>query len=384
MIHAQPVVEFGEKLNEELRKMEDGQLKWKELDFAVAWVNQRGVQKIGDAIEHFASKGGKINAVVGLDFNHTSKEGLIRLLEIEEKFKGVTTNVFYDENPACTFHPKVFLFKNTTQAQLYVGSNNMTGAGLSTNIEMSLGFTGNVNDKTIEEVSSILLSWRDESIESRTRRLSYDFLEELCERGYVKTEAAIQKIRQFNKPSPTKEQKPLFGRSKNSTKKEQTSLSLKKATNKKIVNTNRESLLMKVKPRRNGRQIQISMKIYEGPFMNGTPSVISSTTGESREIGFNYTTNKSGKRKRNTARFEAPEIEGMDNPVVRFRWVEGPKNHLQYEAYDANANNNGKDILNKLSVGITIPPITKLERIHEGITVLSKGDRESAQWYRLD
>lgn len=232
MLHTQPAIEFGETLNEELRKMEDDQIKWEQLDFAVAWVNQRGVQKIGDAIEHFVKKGGKVTAVVGLDFSHTSKEGLSRLLEIENKFGGITTNVFYDENLACTFHPKVFLFKNTTQAQLYVGSNNMTGAGLSTNIEMSLGFSGRVNDETIMEISSTLSTWRDESTESRTRRLNYEFLEELCERGYVKTEAAIQKSRQVNKPpSSSKEQKPLFGRSKNTKKKDQHPASLEKAPN---------------------------------------------------------------------------------------------------------------------------------------------------------
>ncbi|MEZ9959860.1 hypothetical protein OAW_06040 [Vibrio cyclitrophicus ZF170] len=383
MIHTQPTTTFGEKLNEELCKMEDGQLKWDRLDFAVAWVNQRGIQKIGDAIEYFVNKGGIIKAVVGLDFSHTSKEGLSRLLEIEDTFGGITTNVFYDENLACTFHPKVFLFKNATQAQLYVGSNNMTGAGLSTNIEMSLGFTGHVNDKTIVETSSILLSWRDENTESRTRRLSYEFLEELCERGYVKTEAAIKKSRQVNKTSSSEEQKPLFGRSKNTKRKDQQPPSLKKALSTEQDSAIGDSLLMRVKPRRNGRQIQISMKIYEESFMNSTPSVTSATTGESREIGFNYT-HRNGNKKKNTARFEAPEIEGMDNPVVRFRWVEKPARYLQYEAYDANVNINGQDIHNKLSTGITIPPITNLERIHERITVLSKGDREIAQWYRLD
>ncbi|WP_429149121.1 hypothetical protein [Aeromonas rivipollensis] len=80
MILTQPTVGFGDKINEELRSLENETIKWEQLDFAVAWINQRGATYLKEAFKYFLGKGGNINAIVGLDFSHTSKEGLNCLL----------------------------------------------------------------------------------------------------------------------------------------------------------------------------------------------------------------------------------------------------------------------------------------------------------------
>ena len=69
------------------------------------------------------------------------------LLDLEDEWTHITTHVFHDKNPACTFHPKVYLFTNSNNARLFVGSNNMTRAGLGTNIEAALGVTGALSDE---------------------------------------------------------------------------------------------------------------------------------------------------------------------------------------------------------------------------------------------
>ncbi|MGN5049527.1 hypothetical protein ACTG1T_03145 [Aeromonas veronii] len=380
MILTQPNVGFGDKINEELRSLENETIKWEQLDFAVAWINQRGATYLKEAFKFFLGKGGNINAIVGLDFSHTSKEGLSCLLDMEIELGGITTHVFYDENPACTFHPKIYLFKNKHQAQLYVGSNNMTGAGLSTNIEMSLGFAGSIEDKTILDVSSTLLMWRDVHTEPRTRRLNHEFLELLCSQGYVKTESDIQKT--LRPPLPTKDKETLFGRSKHIEIKGKPIPHAEPNIGKERKVLIGSNLLMRVRPRRNGQQIQISMKIYEDLFMNYTKSVTSAKTGEHHAIGFNYT-HRNGIKQKNTARFEAPELRGINNPVLRFKWVATPYSHLQYEVYDADTDTIGINIYKQLSSGITTPSVTRLERINENITVLSKKDPKMAQWYRL-
>lgn len=146
-----------------------------------------------------------------------------------------------------------------------------------------------------------------------------------------------------------------------------------------------EVLLMRVRPRRNGNQLQISIKVLEASFMNGAAEVVS-TSGFHRPIGYSMR----ARRVRNTARFEAPEMMGMQNPVARFQWVGARRlgretaRVLQYEIFDADNHPEGARIFRKLEEGIGIPPVTKLEELSQDETVLSIADRAHAQWYRLD
>lgn len=118
--------------------------------------------------------------------------------------------------------------------------------------------------------------------------------------------------------------------------------------------------------------------------MNGVEEVVS-VDGSIRHIGYNM-----ARRVRNTARFEAPEMRGMQSPVARFQWVNSrhpereSKRVLQYEIFDAEADAEGRAILEKLAGGISTPPLTKLEDLSQEETVLSTANRVHAQWYRLD
>lgn len=145
---------------------------------------------------------------------------------------------------------------------------------------------------------------------------------------------------------------------------------------------------MRVRPRRNGRQVQISMIVFEGSFMNGATEVIS-TNGTRREIGYNYAI-RNNQRVANTARFEAPEMDGMTNPVIRYHWVSvgdtesEAESVLQYALFDADSNPEGAEILRKLEQGIASSPETDLSELSQDYTVLSRRGRTTAQWYRLD
>ena len=141
---------------------------------------------------------------------------------------------------------------------------------------------------------------------------------------------------------------------------------------------------MRVRPRRNGMQLQISMRVLEASFMKGAGEVIL-TDGSRREIGYNV-----ARGVRNTARFEAPEMQGMKNPVARFQWVdaggsEGEADRvMRFEIFDADSDGDGAKILRKLEEGISTPPVTNLQKLSREGTVLSKSNREIAQWYLLD
>gem|GEM_PF-1240935 len=386
MFIVQPISNFGCLICNELDSEENGRLQWQTFEFAVAWLNLPGAERFKDSAKGFLTRGGRIRATVGLDFSSTSFEGLSCLLALERESADITTHVFFDENRACTFHPKVFIFCNTVRARLFVGSNNMTGAGLETNVEAALSVTGAYDNETICVARQTLEMWRDEKNEARTRRLTPDFLGELLERGYVRTEEEIRARRKSDTGSRPSQGEPLFGRS--TTRPARAAIgtggggSVGEHTNSSGLV---EVLLMRVRPRRDGKQLQISMLVHKAPFVNSAETVVSAGDGSRREVGYNE-----ARGIRNTARFEAPEMEGMTNPVARFQWVDrsdsgtGADRVLQFELFDADKSSEGSKIYNKLNDGIGTPPVTNLERLSHEATVLSKSDRMIAQWYRLD
>jgi HKD family nuclease len=380
---AQPEYSLGNRINEEFVAQHRGRRRWDIAEFAVAWVNNSGINKIFHEMKGFLVGGGRIHVTVGLDFGSTTLEGLERLLELEQS-GDMTTHVFYDENPACTFHPKIFIFRSNEEAHLVVGSNNMTGAGLDTNIEAALSFTSDLGNGTIRSALDMLEAWRNEESDTRTRRLTTGLLTQLRARGYVLKEEEMRARRRSDDNHRTSADLPLFGRSSarphrpgHSNARQRTNVG--RTTGSALG----EVLLMRIRPRRNGNQVQISMKILEASFMHGAEEVVS-VNGFSRKIGYNM-----ARGVRNTARFEAPEMRDMSDPVARFQWANvpgGERGHtvLQYEIFDAKNDTQGYAILTKLKEGKTSPPLTKLEELSQGETVLSISDESSAQWYRLD
>lgn len=147
-----------------------------------------------------------------------------------------------------------------------------------------------------------------------------------------------------------------------------------------------EVLLMRVRPRRDGTQLQISLLVHRSSFMREAPEVRAASDGALRQIGFDYVRAR-GVKKVNLARFEAPELRGMSQPVARFKWIQddgaAAGEMLQYEIFDAANSSEGEAILSLLEAGIGEMPNTAMKDLSQVETVLSKRERQSAQWYRL-
>ncbi|WP_114168576.1 phospholipase D family protein [Pseudomonas sp. AFG_SD02_1510_Pfu_092] len=375
MLIVQPENSFSDYLCSELDGVDRQQ--WQAFEFAVAWVNQAGINKVFDSIERFLSRNNRVRATLGLDFSSTSYEGLSRFLDLENRSLDIETYVFHDENRSCTFHPKAFLFKNSSEARLLVGSNNMTGAGVSTNIEIAMAVTRQLDDMDIQKIGRTLEGWRNEKSENRVRRLSQVFLERLLKTGYVRTEDEIRRERIEGDVAPPRE--PLFGKSNTpSRKRSRTSFEVPDDSERAFP---ANELIMRVRPRRNGTQFQISMRIYP-LFFKGATDVVSAVSRQRQKIGISKRNSSRG-RIPNTARFEAPELNGLQNPIAVFKWVGEAPEELVYQIYDANDNSEGTRFFNRLREGIAATPVTRLESLSRDYTVLSKSDRESAQWYRL-
>jgi HKD family nuclease len=108
--------------------------RWTEFRAAVAFVKRSGTKHIREPLEAFSRAGHIVKMSAGVDAGGTSAEGLADLLQAVDTRGGVF--VFKNANSS-TFHPKVYLFRNTAEAEIVVGSGNLTEGGLYTNYEAS-------------------------------------------------------------------------------------------------------------------------------------------------------------------------------------------------------------------------------------------------------
>ena len=121
-------------------------------DFIVAFAKNSGVLHLKQVLDDFRSNHGVINAYVGVDLNGTSYEALTNLFNSTD-----TLHVVHLEGRQ-TFHPKLYRLKGNDRIVFIIGSNNLTGGGLWTNIESSVLIEG---DKQNIDVSNLDKAFTD-------------------------------------------------------------------------------------------------------------------------------------------------------------------------------------------------------------------------------
>lgn len=129
--------------------------KWTDFRASVAFVKRSGTEYIQSELSNFAlSK--RVCMSVGIDHGGSSVEGLTHLLNAVAGRGGL----WVYKNSTHTFHPKVFLFKNKSEADLLVGSGNLTKGGLFENVEIGVRIKldlGKVDDaQFLAELEAIL------------------------------------------------------------------------------------------------------------------------------------------------------------------------------------------------------------------------------------
>lgn len=121
---------------------------WPHFRAAVAFVKQSGTKHIRDALAKFSAKN-TVHIIAGIDHRGTSVEGLKDLLD---KTSTGSITVFHNRLRK-TFHPKIYLFKSDTRADLLIGSGNLTEGGIFSNYEAALRLRLDLSD---EEHASLL------------------------------------------------------------------------------------------------------------------------------------------------------------------------------------------------------------------------------------
>ncbi len=317
MFYSQPIAtRFGTDL---VGHIESG--KWSSFDFAVAWVRASGIAHLESSLIQYLAKGNRLNVTVGIDLDNTTKEGLEALLNLQSHGP-MSVHVHHNE-AGTIFHPKLYLFRNSTDAALIVGSNNVTEAGLFRNTEAGLEIRAAVGDEVILSALNSLEAWRD--IKSGlAKELTSTFLGELVANGYVKAEAVVRAEMAARKAAA----KPKAG----GTKKLFSSLSISAparkplptatgptgakgtiASTKKPIATPKTAaatatgqvLLMRVRKAR-GTQVQIPLAVMHTPFFTGATQVQSVVSNVTRGIHATHAARAKVGSNPNTLKLELP------------------------------------------------------------------------------
>lgn len=141
-----------------------------------AFASEAGIYGLSDHINSAKKNFKNLTIIVGIDQGGTSKEALEEILSLN-----IESYIFYQkENPI--FHPKFYLFEGINDVKIILGSSNLTGTGLFTNIESSLLIEFNQTDKDglalLSEIKTYykpLLNFSDPNIFKINNKVINDF-----------------------------------------------------------------------------------------------------------------------------------------------------------------------------------------------------------------
>lgn len=339
--------------------------RWNEIRIAVAWVRESGVRYIAPSIESFLGRTTtSLRVVTGIDFQHTTYEGLSRLLEFE---RAGNARIYVHHNEASPiFHAKMYLLHNGDHGELIVGSNNLTAAGLFQNDEAGIRLEGALSVPAFAQALEAHRSWSDVN-QPLCLELSADLLEELAKRNLISSERKSQGGRSEKESSNQKGQaKGLFSEvpvgvppvpeSELKDTDTHTGMGVEDAADPvSSINEPGASeqsggiLFMRLRISR-GTQTQVPIRLISQPFFNNITHVTSARSQLERNIVPAGGKKKKKKKKRhpNTIKLDLPETKNFTDTVARFERIDGK---VYYTAYDINSPA-GKLIWAELQAGL--------------------------------
>ena len=369
MFYNQPLsIRFGTELLKHVDYVKGIEPYWDTLDVAVAWVRASGVSYLQKSFTTFLKNGGHLSFIVGIDLYNTTRDGLQALLDLEGH--GVCETVVYHNESGSVFHPKIYLFRNEEEARLIVGSNNLTAAGLFSNVEAGLQVDTTLTDGVIADAADALASWRDET-DKLAAKLNADFLAALYEQGYVVDEAAVRESdRKKHASRSSRTGEKLFGSRaftppKRAPRPKAPDMPAPEpdaapVTPESDPAPEGTTVLMRLRKARE-TQTQIPFRVAEA-FFRGMTSVESAHTGQPRGL---QPAKAHGNR--NTIKLEIPELRELGDVFARF---EKTPTGIIYEVYDGGTPR-GNQIKTRLEDGM-----------RDGSTQTSIKDVRRATWWR--
>lgn len=122
-----------------------------EVKIAVAFMSQRGLDMIGDALDHCLQSGGYFEMLVGLDMHVTDPQALQDIYDLSRRSSNVTVFCHASPRSDVIYHPKLYLLKAERQVSIIIGSSNLTQGGLKRNIEANLAIQAEIHDQMVSD-----------------------------------------------------------------------------------------------------------------------------------------------------------------------------------------------------------------------------------------
>lgn len=193
---AQPDVQLGQILTDLLNDTPPP----KRIVFVSAFVSVQTIVRIKPQILALKDEGTHIRFVLGIDLGGTSIEVLKEL-----HGWGIDARIIKHRIPGHTFHPKIYLFERPSQAEIIIGSNNLTEGGFFGNYEGSARVTYLLPDDldAFTAACDELRRFLDPD-GPVVYELTSEFLEDLIEIGAVPSEAEARLGRDVVRPSTGK------------------------------------------------------------------------------------------------------------------------------------------------------------------------------------
>lgn len=113
----------------------EGLQQCEEAYFAVSFLRTSGLKLLLPSLEKAIENGVQFTFITGFDFFQTEPTALRILFKFTQQASNVRLHV---AEPANTFHPKLYYFKNSHSSVVLSGSANLTSGGLSGNEEASI------------------------------------------------------------------------------------------------------------------------------------------------------------------------------------------------------------------------------------------------------
>ena len=175
---------------------------------AVAWTRLSGLDLIWDEMVAALERDARIQLLTGVDGGNTSIEAMRALVGLQENQARLRCLIRHQEGRPL-FHPKLYGFSDDSICITYVGSSNLTAAGLHSNDELSVRLE---LEEGSPELASFDAAWSKISDEKSdlVRRLDGDLCKSLEQKGYLAPEAASRSADQ-REAMGNKRKKPLFG-----------------------------------------------------------------------------------------------------------------------------------------------------------------------------
>jgi phosphatidylserine/phosphatidylglycerophosphate/cardiolipin synthase-like enzyme len=156
-----------------------------------AFARRQTLMRLRGAVLRIRRRGGEVRVVVGVDLDGTSEEALREILGWN-----VDARVVKNKKPRHTFHPKIYLIERPRNADILIGSSNLTEGGLYRNYEC-LAHIRYEFPQDREEYGSAVASLQLflNPSGATVRLLTAELIEQLTRQGIIHAEREIERAR---------------------------------------------------------------------------------------------------------------------------------------------------------------------------------------------